>query len=62
MTYSSMKKLITNQNNKYNKGMVDADSYNMWKSSTMNKLDIFLTCDRISQAQYEELVGLLLEV
>lgn len=62
MAYSSMKKLITNQNIKYNKGMVDADSYNMWKSSTMNKLDVFLACDRISQVQYEELKELLLEV
>ena len=57
-----MKKLITNQNIKYMNGTVDAESYNMWKITTMNKLDVFLTGDRITQVQYEELVGMLLNV
>ena len=57
-----MKKLITNQNIKYMNGTVDAESYNMWKITTMNKLDVFLTGDRITQVQYEELVGMLLVV
>ena len=60
MAYTSMKKLITNQNIKYMNGTVDAESYNMWKITTMNKLDVFLTGDRITQVQYEELVGMLL--
>lgn len=60
MAYTSMKKLITNQNIKYMNGTVDAESYSMWKNSTMNKLDVFLTGDRITQVQYEELVGMLL--
>lgn len=62
MAYTSMKKLITNQNIKYMNGTVDAESYNMWKITTMNKLDVFLTGDRITQVQYEELVGMLLVV
>ena len=62
MAYTSMKKLIANQNIKYGNGAVDADSYAMWKNSTMNKLDIFLTCDRITRTQYEELTGMLLAV
>ena len=62
MAYTSMKKLITNQNIKYMNGTVDAESYNMWKITTMNKLDVFLTGDRITQVQYEELVGMLLAV
>ena len=62
MAYTSMKKLITNQNIKYMNGNVDAESYNMWKITTMNKLDVFLTGDRITQVQYEELVGMLLAV
>ena len=55
-----MEKLITNQNIKYKNGTVDAESYNMWKITTMNKLDVFLAGDRITLAQYEELVGMLL--
>lgn len=62
MAYTSMKKLITNQNIKYMNGTVDAESYNMWKITTMNKLDVFLTGDRITQVQYEELAGMLLVV
>lgn len=62
MAYTSMKKLITNQNIKYMNGTVDAESYNMCKITTMNKLDVFLTGDRITQVQYEELVGMLLTV
>ena len=62
MAYTSMEKLITNQNIKYMNGTVDAESYNMWKITTMNKLDVFLTGDRITQVQYEELVGMLLVV
>lgn len=62
MAYTSMKKLITNQNIKYMNGTVDAESYNMWKITTMNKLDVFLTGDRITQVQYEELVGMLLSL
>ncbi|MBQ4523342.1 MAG: hypothetical protein IJA10_10395 [Lachnospiraceae bacterium] len=62
MAYTTMKKLIANQNIKYKNGAVDADSYKMWKNSTMNKLDVFLTCDRITQTQYEELLVLLLDV
>ena len=60
MAYTSMEKLIANQNIKYKNGTVDAESYNMWKITTMNKLDVFLAGDRITLAQYEELVGMLL--
>ena len=60
MAYSSMKRLILNQNTKYNKGIIDEDSYNLWKDSTQNKLDVFLACDRLTQIQFEELTGLLL--
>ena len=60
MAYTSMEKLITNQNIKHMNGTVDAESYNMWKITTMNKLDVFLAGDRITLAQYEELVGMLL--
>lgn len=61
MAYQSMKKLINNQNIKYNNGSVDAESYNIWKANTLNKLDVFLACDRLTQAQYEELTGLLID-
>lgn len=45
MTYVRLKKLITN-------GAYD-------KNDMMNKLDVFLMANRITEAQYEELVGLM---
>lgn len=59
MAYSTMKKLINNQNNKLANGTITEDDYNIWKESTINKLDVFLACNRMISAQYEELVGLL---
>lgn len=62
MIYNTLKKTITYQNNSYNKGTCSAESYNQWKDSTLNKMDVFLLCDRITQAQYEELSEILLTV
>ena len=45
MTYARLKKLITN-------GAYD-------KNDMMNKLDVLLMANRITEAQYEELVGLM---
>ena len=45
MTYARLKKLITN-------GAYD-------KNDMMKKLDVFLMANRITEAQYEELVGLM---
>lgn len=45
MTYARLKKLITN-------GAYD-------KNDMLNKLDVFLMANRITEAQYEELVGLM---
>lgn len=59
MAYKTMKKLIENQNNKLHNGTVTKEEYALFKTSTMDKLDTFLTCNRLTTAQYEELVGML---
>lgn len=61
MAYVSMKKLITNENSKYNSGLIAADEYELWKTNTQNKLDVFFACNRLTQAQYEELYGMLID-
>ena len=61
MAYVSMKKLITNENSKYNSGLIVADEYELWKTNTQNKLDVFFACNRLTQAQYEELCGMLID-
>ena len=59
MAYRTMKKLIENQNNKLKNGSVTKEDYEIFKTSTMNKLDTFLACDRLTASQYEELVGMM---
>lgn len=59
MAYRTMKKLIDNQNNKLKNGTVTKEDYEIFKTSTMNKLDTFLACDRLTASQYEELVGMM---
>lgn len=59
MAYRTMKKLIENENNKLENGTITQDEYDLFKANSMKKLDVFLACDRITSAQYEELVGML---
>lgn len=59
MAYRSMSKLITNENLKLAKGECTREDYDAFKILTMNKLDVFLTCNRLTSSQYEELVNLL---
>lgn len=60
MAYATMKKLIVNENNKFNAGLVSEEEYSLWKESTANKLDVFLACGRITDKQYEDLIGMLI--
>lgn len=59
MAYKCMLKLINYENEQYEAGAVSTIEYAAWKENTMNKLDTFLACNRITEAQYTELVGLL---
>lgn len=59
MAYITMKKLITNEKNKLSNGVISQEDYELFKMNTMNKLDVFLACNRITTAQYEELVGMM---
>ena len=59
MAYVTMKKLIENQNNKLANGTITAEEYELFKANSTKKLDVFLACDRITSAQYEELVAMM---
>lgn len=62
MAYTAMKKLIINENGKFNDGLDTAEAYLLWKNNTQNKLDVFYACNRFTAAQYEELSGMLLNI
>lgn len=59
MAYKSMLKLISNENALLESKQISTEEYAAWKESTMNKLDVFLACNRITEEQYQELVGML---
>lgn len=52
MTYRNCKKLIDNR--------IKAGSLNQdWAADMLNKLDVFLLANRITDAEYQELTGLI---
>lgn len=53
---------ITSTNNRYNSGGVTKEEYTTWKQDIINKLDIFLACNRITSEQYEALNSAILTV
>ena len=62
MTYTTMKKLIANANAKYQSGAWSAEEYLEYKAVQQNKLDVFYAKGRLTDAQYEELTGMWIEV
>lgn len=52
MTYRNCKKLI---DNKIKAGNLDQ----AWASDMLDKLDVFLLADRITDAEYQELAGMI---
>lgn len=58
-TYEMMKTIINNTNNKLANRTITIEDYELFKTSAMKKLDIFLSLDRISVDNYRELVDLL---
>ena len=61
MAYMSMKKLIINENKKYESASITVEEYDLWKENTQNKLDVFFACNRLTQTQYEELCGMFID-
>ena len=62
MAYWAMSKVITAKNAEYNRGAVTAERYLIWKEQQMRKLYVFLACDRITDDEYAELVGMFIDV
>ena len=62
MTYTTMKKLIKNANAKYQSGAWSAEEYLEYKAIQQNKLDVFFAKGRLTEAQYDELTEMWLDV
>jgi hypothetical protein len=59
MAYYSMAKLIANENKLLETGQVTKEEYELFKQNSMNKLDVFLSANRITASQYKELSEML---
>lgn len=59
MIFNLLKKQIASEKAKLEKGKIIEEEYSIFKEQTMNKLDVFLATNRITQEQYEELAALL---
>lgn len=61
MAYKSLAKLITAENKQLESGAVTSEEYAAWKENTLKKMDVFLACDRITDAQYQDLMAMFAE-
>ena len=55
-----MKKVIEKGNKEFDRGLMTQEEYENFKTTNMNKLDVFLMRDRITSEQYEELSGMFI--
>ena len=60
--YTIMKRLITKYNTQYQNGSITAEEYTNLKSVNQHKLDVFYLGNRLTEAQYEVLSKMWLEV
>lgn len=60
MIYESMKTVITHENDAYKNGSKTGEEYKLWKADTEKKLKVFLKGNRLTQDQYDELIGMLI--
>lgn len=60
--YTIMKRLIIKYNTQYKNGEITAEEYANLKSVNQHKLDVFYLGNRLTEAQYNELSKMWLEI
>lgn len=60
--YTIMKRLINKYNDQYQSGAITTEEYANLKSVNQHKLDVFYLGNRLTEAQYEELSKMWLEI
>ena len=55
--YTTMKKLIANLNQKHDSGRISNDAYAATAATYQTRIDVFFGMGRISDAEYNELMG-----
>ena len=59
MAYKTMKKLIEDRKYLLSTGAITQEEYQIFKASALDKLDTFLSCNRLTDTAYAELITLI---
>ena len=59
MAYKTMKKLIEDKKYLLSIEAITQEEYQIFKASALDKLDTFLSCNRLTDVAYTELVTLI---
>ena len=60
--FESIKIMITNENYRYMSKIDSAEQYNIFKKDITKKINLFLRNEKLTQNEYDELFGILLNV
>ena len=54
--------MIINKNNRYKSKIYNTEQYNIFKKDIEKKMNLFLKNEKLTQNEYDELFGILLNV
>lgn len=60
--FESIRLMIMNKNNRYKSKIENIEQYNIFKKDIEKKMDLFLKNEKLTQNEYDELFGNLLNV
>ena len=60
--FESIKLMIINKNNRYKSKIDNTEQYNIFKKDIEKKMNLFLRNEKLTQNEYDELFGILLNV
>lgn len=60
--FESIRLMIMNKNNRYKSKIDNTEQYNIFKKDIEKKMSLFLRNEKLTQNEYDELFGILLNV
>ena len=60
--FESIRLMIINKNNRYKSKIDNTEQYNIFKKDIEKKMNLFLRNEKLTQNEYDELFGILLNV
>ena len=60
--FESIRLMIMNKNNRYKSKIDNTEQYNIFKKDIEKKMSLFLRNEKLTQNEYDELFGILINV